>query len=266
MFGLGTVSYEPGTECFHSSKGRPCCLDKKHGAHGAVPSLGLDLWAPSLPWAAAELKDQSWPTSGSGRTPAHVWVFLGELLLPGSGGSATDSAGQTNQKRLLSLGLGNPGVPDTPASLQGTASSRPLPITRGLPPCNLFLPNNNRQESRGTSQKPRGEIQRPPAPQPPLWYAVFAPFPRSTCQRLELGDLCQALPLSPGEAHISGQHLYPVQLPAPQQGFRQGSFGKLKGHLVLASKTSILRLGQLGRHGCLLTARPRLPVDRPLLD
>lgn len=149
-----------------------------------------------------------------------------------------------------------------PCKAQPQAGSFPSPW--GLPPFNLFLPNN-RQESRGTSRKPRGEVQRPPAPQPPLWYTVFAPFPRSTCQRLELGDLCQALPLSPGEAHISGQHLCPVQLPAPQQRFRQRSSGKLK-HLVLASKPSILTLGQLGRHGCLLRARPRLPVDGPLLD
>lgn len=261
---MGTGSYEPRTEYVHSSKGRPCCLDKKRGAHGGVPSLGLDLWAPSLPWAAAELRP----------VLAHLWLRPHTCTCGFSWGSFSFLGQGVLQRPLLGRQPGRGFFPlawgtqvaltlQPPCKAQPRAGSFPSPW--GLPPFNLFLPNNNRQESRGTSQKPRGEVQRPPAPQPPLWYTVFAPFPRSTCQRLELGDLCQALPLSPGEAHISGRHLCPVQLPAPQQRFRQGSSGKLK-HLVLASKTSILRLGQLGRHGCLLTARPRLPVDRPLLD
>lgn len=174
---MGTVSYEPRTEYFHSSKGQRCCLDKKRGVHGGVPSLGLDLWAPSLPWAASELKDRSWPTSGSGRTPAHVWVLLGELLLPGPGGFAKASTGQTNQKRLLSLGLGNPGVPDTPASLQGTASSRLLPITLGA--ASLQLISTKQQPTREPRDLTETEGRSTEAPCPPTPAVVHSLRPIS---------------------------------------------------------------------------------------
>lgn len=260
----GQSLMSPGQNTFTPARDGVAVWIRNAGLMGECPASGWTCGLPPFPGLRQSSKTGPGPPLAQ-VAHLHMCGFSwGRFSFLGQGVLQRPLPGRQTRRGFFPLAWGTQVslTLQPPCKAQPRAGSFPSPW--GLPPFNSFLPNNNRQESRGTSQKPRGEVQRPPALQPPLWYTVFAPFPRSTCQRLELGDLCQGLPLSPGEAHISGEHLCPVQLPA-QQRFGQGSCGKLK-HLVLASKTSILRLGQLGRHGCLLTARPRLPVDRPLLD
>lgn len=214
---FGTVPYEPRTECFYSSKGQPCCLDKKRRANwgsaqpqarlvGILPSLGCG--GPQRPvWA------HLW-------TRTHICtcgVFLRELLFPGSGWSAGASAGQTNRKRLPSLCLVNPGIPDTlQPGIPARHSHEQAPTTLGATFLQ-FLPNKNRQESPEGTHRNRGEHHRGPGPLPP---AMVHSLPHFLCPPVKGWSWVTSAShghLAQGKPTFQNQHLYLFQLPAPKQ-------------------------------------------------
>lgn len=237
LFGLGQSLMSQGQNAFTPARDSLAAWIRNAGLIGDVPSLRPDLGAPSLPWAVADLQGQPGPTFGPEHTSAHVWVFLRGLLFPGSGWSAGASAGQTNRKRLPSLCLVNPGSPDSlpsPCKTQPRAGS--YHPGGHLPPTYFYPIRSNRRAQRDGTET-EGEPQRPPAPAASHG-TQSAPCPMSTCQRLELGDLCQPRPLSLGGSPRFKTSISIVSSCLPQN--REGSAGKLKGHLVLDSKPSIL--------------------------
>lgn len=162
---MGTVSYEPRTEYVHSSKGRPCCLDKKRGAHGGVPSLGLDLWAPSLPWAAAELRP----------VLAHLWLRPHTCTCGFSWGSFSFLGQGVLQRPLLGRQPGRGFFPlawgtQVALTLQPLCKAQPragsFPSPWGLPPSTYFYQTTTDKRAEGPHRN-RGEKYRGPLPPNP---------------------------------------------------------------------------------------------------
>lgn len=206
-----------GQNAFTPARDSLAAWIRNAGLIGEVPRLRPDLWASSLPWAVADLKGQSGPTFGPGHTSAHVWVFLRELLFPGSGWSAGASAGQTNRKRLPSLCLVNPGVPDTlQPGVPARHSHEQAPTTLGATFLQ-FLPNKNRQESPEGTHRNRGENHRGPGPLPP---AMVHSLPHFLCPPVKGWSWVTSAShshLAQGKPTFQDQYLYLVQLPAPKQ-------------------------------------------------
>lgn len=162
---MGTVSYEPRTECVHSSKGRPCCLGKKHGLMGECPASGWTCGLPPFPGLRQSSKTSPGPPLAQVahlHTCGFSWgsfSFLGQGVLqrPLLGRQTRRGFFPSSWGTQVSLTL------QPPCKAQPQAGSFPSPW--GLPPFNLLLPNNRREPRDLTETEGRStEAPCPPTP------------------------------------------------------------------------------------------------------